>query len=412
MCQCSLFVDKMSTDGDVVKWLNCHDLVAIQKSIFNVCSSFTPDFSLSRIQRVLTIHTSLAQPINFTLQATVPSHLLTKCSAALPRPSWEAKLYPVIVFAMAAVFVCVVVAAYFEAHTVLTGEWNRVRARNALLADMQSSESINSCKIFDLKNLDNDLTVPSGGASPSTGGHAGNSVELRHRFNGIVQHHATNRKQESTSTYIAPVHHPIPAPPPRQVVARHRRRDNTSTNYLISLFYKSLAYVRRVFKWPPFKWSWFTRGMQLRLWSNSSKSSEGSNNKKSYRNTAVYATQEKESKVSSSAKSGAPASGDTGKNDSVSSRHGSNSNSTSNTDVSERHTRSKQREKVSKHQFPDLIEDVARAVDKSSKNAADKSKSEHKKNELIYNGCHPTEIRPDIEAYEKKGSNIFFPSSY
>ena len=53
--------------------------------------AFTPDFTLSKVTRTLTLQTSLSpekRKINFTLQATVPAHMLFVCASVLPRPSW------------------------------------------------------------------------------------------------------------------------------------------------------------------------------------------------------------------------------------------------------------------------------------------------------------------------------------
>jgi hypothetical protein len=77
--------------------------------------SFTPDFTMSRIQHTLTIFTSLGTEFNYTLQATVPTHTLSKCAASLPRPNWEPVLYYSIVCVMSFILFCILVASYFEA---------------------------------------------------------------------------------------------------------------------------------------------------------------------------------------------------------------------------------------------------------------------------------------------------------
>ena len=398
-----------------------------------LCFRFTPDFSLSRTQRSLTLHTSLAQPINFTLQATVPPHLLLKCSAALPRPEWEPTLYTMLLIMLAFVLAMVVLASYFEANRVMSAEKIRIRLSTEFPNELNSGEAINSCKVFDLKNLDNDLTVSNGTVCCGTGsGGGGGGADLRQRTNGFVQHTYNNRKLETTSagnaaptaaattTYVAPVHHPSSAPP-RQLGSRYRRRDNSSNaNYFSSYFYKSLAYARRVFKWPNYKWSWLTRLLQFR-WRPEHKTTDNANNKKSNRNSSSAAcnNHDKESKAYTST-GRSTACGDTGgKTDT--SRHGNSNNSSSNstttadvTDQQQHHqqqqqqtrqTRSKQKDKTNNkhHQFPDLIEDVVARAAKASKSSEKSYKSDRKKYDLDFSGCDPTEIRPDLEHYEKKG---------
>lgn len=77
---------------------------------------------MSRIQRVLTIYTSLGQAFNYTLQATVPPHTLSKCSASLPRPNWEPVLYYSVVCVMGFVLFCILVASYFEADRIFVAD--------------------------------------------------------------------------------------------------------------------------------------------------------------------------------------------------------------------------------------------------------------------------------------------------
>ena len=116
--------------------------------LFPLIFSFTPDFTMSRIRRSLTIHTSLGPPANYTLQATVPSYLLSKCSAALPRPNWEPVLYYSIVCVMSFLLFCILVAAYFEADRIIVADIlkRKIRMNN-------STQPFEKGKVFDLRNV-------------------------------------------------------------------------------------------------------------------------------------------------------------------------------------------------------------------------------------------------------------------
>jgi len=77
---------------------------------------------MSRIQRTLTIYTSLGQTFNYTLQVTVPPNTLSKCSASLPRPNWEPVLYYTIICVMGFIMFCILVASYFEADRIFVAD--------------------------------------------------------------------------------------------------------------------------------------------------------------------------------------------------------------------------------------------------------------------------------------------------
>ena len=76
---------------------------------------FTPDFSMSRVTRKLEVKTTLGPVMEFTLVATIPTHLLPLCASSLGHNSWEPILRGAVVFLMGVVFLGVVIAAYAEA---------------------------------------------------------------------------------------------------------------------------------------------------------------------------------------------------------------------------------------------------------------------------------------------------------
>ncbi|KAL5012217.1 hypothetical protein ScPMuIL_010768 [Solemya velum] len=87
------FINDFPCEGYGFRVLDCDGFEMSPNSTHKIDIAFTPDFTMSRIQRMLTVYTSLGPPFNYTLQATVPPHTLSKCSAALPRPNWEPVLY-------------------------------------------------------------------------------------------------------------------------------------------------------------------------------------------------------------------------------------------------------------------------------------------------------------------------------
>ncbi|GFR72649.1 transmembrane protein 131-like isoform X4, partial [Elysia marginata] len=143
-------INDLSCEGYGFKVLDCSGFEMAPNSSKKIYIAFTPDFTMSQIQRMLTIHTSLSPPAlraNFSLQAMVPYDLLSKCSAALPRPSWEPLLYYFIVCFMAFVILCILILAYFESDRVMADYIRRkIKVSN-------STQTFDKGKIFDLRNV-------------------------------------------------------------------------------------------------------------------------------------------------------------------------------------------------------------------------------------------------------------------
>lgn len=74
---------------------------------------------MSRVTRKLEVKTTLGPVMEFTLVATIPTHLLPLCSTALGRNSWEPVVQGVAVVLMGVVFLAVVIAAYAEARRLV-----------------------------------------------------------------------------------------------------------------------------------------------------------------------------------------------------------------------------------------------------------------------------------------------------
>lgn len=57
---------------------------------------FTPDFTASRVIRELKFITTGGSYFVFSLNASLPYHMLSACAAVLPRPNWELELYVIV----------------------------------------------------------------------------------------------------------------------------------------------------------------------------------------------------------------------------------------------------------------------------------------------------------------------------
>lgn len=164
-------INDLPCEGYGFKVLNCEGFELAPNASHKVDIAFTPDFTLSKVQQRLVIHTSLglvsaaeeeeaaaapteslAQPgrVEYSLVATVPTHLLAQCGAAVPRPSWEPLLYYAILPLMAAMLVGAVILAALEADHILKS------TKIAMTTSVPSNghaPAFDKSKVFDLKNI-------------------------------------------------------------------------------------------------------------------------------------------------------------------------------------------------------------------------------------------------------------------
>lgn len=62
---------------------------SLKLSSFLCVARFTPDFTSSWVIRDLTLATSRGTSFPFTLNVTLPHHMLPLCAQVVPGPSWE-----------------------------------------------------------------------------------------------------------------------------------------------------------------------------------------------------------------------------------------------------------------------------------------------------------------------------------
>jgi hypothetical protein len=115
-------INNLACEGYGFKVSQCQPFVLQVNSSKKIELSFTPDFTLARVQRVLKISTSVGGldggVMNYTLVATVPADLLTPCSRSLPRPPWESNIYWFIIIFMLILLALIMAGALVEAERI------------------------------------------------------------------------------------------------------------------------------------------------------------------------------------------------------------------------------------------------------------------------------------------------------
>ncbi|XP_056156989.1 transmembrane protein 131-like isoform X2 [Lampris incognitus] len=142
----SLEINGRPCEGFGFKVLNCQEFVLKPNGSKDIVIMFTPDFTSSRVIRELKLTTVGGSQFVFSLNASLPYHMLASCASALPRPSWELELYFFISVIMSFMFLLVIVAAYLEA----LGIWEMYKKH---LCYEASSNSIETGKPFDLREI-------------------------------------------------------------------------------------------------------------------------------------------------------------------------------------------------------------------------------------------------------------------
>ncbi|XP_052365057.1 transmembrane protein 131-like isoform X2 [Oncorhynchus keta] len=133
-------------EGFGFKVLNCQEFSLKPNASKEIVILFTPDFTASRVIRELKFITTGGSYFVFSLNASLPYHMLAACAAVLPRPNWELELYVIISVIMSSMFLLVIVAAYLEA----LGIWEPFKRR---MCFETSSTSMETGRPFDLREI-------------------------------------------------------------------------------------------------------------------------------------------------------------------------------------------------------------------------------------------------------------------
>ncbi|NWR86638.1 T131L protein, partial [Furnarius figulus] len=142
---------------DCRRLLDCQEFFLAQNSSREISIVFTPDFTSSWVIRELTLVTAADLEFHFTLNVTLPHHLLPLCADVVPGPSWEESFWRLTVLFVSLSLLGVILIAFQQAQYILA-EFMKSRQRpNPSSSPQQSSNSVDvinsnsykgSCKTF------------------------------------------------------------------------------------------------------------------------------------------------------------------------------------------------------------------------------------------------------------------------
>lgn len=114
-----IFIEHSQCEGFGFKVLNCNPFELSANETRKVDIVFYPDWNLSRITRMLYLHTSAGYGVNFTLLGTVPPYALEMCSKAIIRPGWENTYRRISASVLTIAFFLVILTAFLDSDRVL-----------------------------------------------------------------------------------------------------------------------------------------------------------------------------------------------------------------------------------------------------------------------------------------------------
>uniref|UniRef100_A0A8C3SPG8 Transmembrane protein 131-like n=1 Tax=Chelydra serpentina TaxID=8475 RepID=A0A8C3SPG8_CHESE len=153
----SMKINGYSCQGYGFEVLDCQEFFLAQNSSREISIVFTPDFTSSWVIRDLTLVTAADVEFHFTLNVTLPHHLLPLCADVVPGPSWEESFWRLTVLFVSLSLLGVILIAFQQAQYILA-EFMKSRQRpnpssssqqNSNPVDIISSDSYKgSCKTF------------------------------------------------------------------------------------------------------------------------------------------------------------------------------------------------------------------------------------------------------------------------
>ncbi|NXM32923.1 T131L protein, partial [Oxyruncus cristatus] len=153
----SMKINGYSCQGYGFEVLDCQEFFLAQNSSREISIVFTPDFTSSWVIRELTLVTAADLEFHFTLNVTLPHHLLPLCADVVPGPSWEESFWRLTVLFVSLSLLGVILIAFQQAQYILA-EFMKSRQRpnpnsspqqNSNSVDIISSDSYKgSCKAF------------------------------------------------------------------------------------------------------------------------------------------------------------------------------------------------------------------------------------------------------------------------
>ncbi|XP_064918728.1 transmembrane protein 131-like isoform X4 [Columba livia] len=153
----SMKINGYSCQGYGFEVLDCQEFFLAQNSSREISIVFTPDFTSSWVIRELTLVTAADLEFQFTLNVTLPHHLLPLCADVVPGPSWEESFWRLTVLFVSLSLLGVILIAFQQAQYILA-EFVKSRQRpNPSSSPQQNSNSVGvissdsykgSCKTF------------------------------------------------------------------------------------------------------------------------------------------------------------------------------------------------------------------------------------------------------------------------
>ncbi|KAM9143744.1 transmembrane protein 131-like isoform 4-T4 [Pangshura tecta] len=153
----SMKINGYSCQGYGFEVLDCQEFFLAQNSSRELSIVFTPDFTSSWVIRELTLVTAADVEFHFTLNVTLPHHLLPLCADVVPGPIWEESFWRLTVLFVSLSLLGVILIAFQQAQYILA-EFMKSRQRpnpssssqqNSSPVDIISSDSYKgSCKTF------------------------------------------------------------------------------------------------------------------------------------------------------------------------------------------------------------------------------------------------------------------------
>ncbi|XP_021051555.1 transmembrane protein 131-like isoform X1 [Mus pahari] len=153
----SLKINGYNCQGYGFEVLDCHPFSLSPNTSRDISIVFTPDFTSSWVIRELTLVTAADLEFHFTLNVTLPHHMLPLCAEVVPGPSWEESFWRLTVFFVSLSLLGVILIAFQQAQYILM-EFMKTRQRqNGCSSSQQNGDSVamisshphkSTCKTF------------------------------------------------------------------------------------------------------------------------------------------------------------------------------------------------------------------------------------------------------------------------
>ncbi|KAG8543343.1 hypothetical protein GDO81_024870, partial [Engystomops pustulosus] len=136
----SMKINGYNCQGFGFEVLDCYTFSLNQNTSKEISIVFIPDFTSSWVIRELTLVSASKLEFRFTLNVTMPHHLLPLCADGLPGPSWEDSFWKLTVLFVSLSLFGVVLIAIQQAQYILT-DFLKLRHRNCSNSSPQHSSN-------------------------------------------------------------------------------------------------------------------------------------------------------------------------------------------------------------------------------------------------------------------------------